>query len=147
MVVDVEPCRDDESVSLTVFSRLKSVREVDAEADVDATGVSSPELGLSVDFALDGLIVSARLVFVFLTALKISIGKSATPMPRLAIVPSKADAPPEIGSQGPSSVSYSLGRYLFWSVIGRHQGLKCLTILNHQNPAVPHWKEHVQLTH
>lgn len=45
-----------------------------------------------------------------LKALKISTGKSATPMVRLAIVPRSADAPPEIGSHGPSSVSYSRGR-------------------------------------
>ena len=147
MVVDVEPCRDDESVSLTVFSRLKSVREVDAEADVDATGVSSPELGFSVDFALDVLIVSARLVFVFLTALKISIGKSATPMPRLAMVPSRADAPPEMGSQGPSSVSYSRGRYLCWSAFESNQILELLTTSGHRNPAIPHWKEHVRPMH
>lgn len=114
MVVDVEPWRELESVSLppTVILRLRSVLDVDAEVRGEATGVSSPELGLSDDFVLAALIVSARLVFVFLTALKISIGKSATPIPRLAMVPSRADAPPEIGSHGPSSVSYSRGRYL-----------------------------------
>lgn len=42
-----------------------------------------------------------------------STGKSATPIDRLAIVPKSAEAPPEIGSQGPLSVSYSRGRYLY----------------------------------
>jgi hypothetical protein len=45
-----------------------------------------------------------------LNALKISTGKSAIPIERLAIVPNKADAPPVMGSHGPSSVSYSRGR-------------------------------------
>lgn len=48
-----------------------------------------------------------------LKALSNSTGKSATPIDRLAIVPKSAEAPPEIGSQGPSSVSYSRGRYLY----------------------------------
>jgi len=47
-----------------------------------------------------------------LKALKISRGKSATPIVKLAIVPNSAEAPPEMGSQGPSSVSYSRERYL-----------------------------------
>lgn len=42
-----------------------------------------------------------------------STGKSATPIDRLAIVPKSAEAPPEMGSQGPLSVSYSRGRYLY----------------------------------
>lgn len=41
-----------------------------------------------------------------------SIGKSATPIIILPMVPMIADAPPVIGSHGPSSVSYSRGRYL-----------------------------------
>lgn len=45
-------------------------------------------------------------------AFRISTGKSATPIIRLLIVPINADAPPVIGSQGPSSASYSRGRYL-----------------------------------
>ena len=40
---------------------------------------------------------------------KISTGKSAIPMERFPKVPIRAAAPPEIGSQGPSSVSYSRG--------------------------------------
>lgn len=47
-----------------------------------------------------------------LKALNTSTGKSATPIVKLAIVPRSAEAPPEIGSQGPSSVSYSRARYL-----------------------------------
>lgn len=43
-------------------------------------------------------------------ALNISTGKSATPIVRLARVPKRAEAPPEMGSHGPSSVSYSRGR-------------------------------------
>jgi hypothetical protein len=50
--------------------------------------------------------------FLSRTSLTISTGKSATPIIRLPMVPSRADAPPEMGSQGPSSTSYSLGRYL-----------------------------------
>ena len=64
-------------------------------------GVVSPLL-----FSLFSLKVSC----LFLTFLKISIGKSATPMVRLAMVPNRADAPPDIGSHGPSSVSYSRDR-------------------------------------
>lgn len=52
---------------------------------------------------------SDGLIFI---AFKISTGKSAKPIMRLPNVPSSADAPPEIGSQGPSSASYSRGRYL-----------------------------------
>lgn len=51
--------------------------------------------------------LSAGLTFI---ALKISTGKSAHPIMRLPKVPSIADAPPDMGSQGPSSVSYSRGR-------------------------------------
>jgi len=68
-------------------------------------GVLVPEV--EVDGSLD-----VFTWFPFLTALKISMGKSATPMVKLAIVPISAEAPPDIGSQGPSSVSYSIGRYL-----------------------------------
>lgn len=46
------------------------------------------------------------------SAFRISTGKSTAPIMRLPMVPSNADAPPEIGSQGPSSISYSRGRYL-----------------------------------
>src|SRR5947209_4992009 len=46
----------------------------------------------------------------FLSARTISTGKSAMPIVKLPIVPSNAAAPPEIGSHGPSSVSYSRGR-------------------------------------
>jgi hypothetical protein len=53
---------------------------------------------------------SFRLLCLCLACLKISIGKSAIPIVRLAMVPSNAEAPPEIGSHGPSSVSYSRGR-------------------------------------
>lgn len=48
-----------------------------------------------------------------LKALINSTGKSATPMVKLVIVPASADAPPDIGSQGPESVSYLRGRYLY----------------------------------
>lgn len=86
-----------------VFSVLaRSSRDVDLE---DGVGVRLPELELSfASFA--SFIVSVR----FFMVLKISIGKSATPIVRLATVPNNADAPPEMGSQGPSSVSYSRGR-------------------------------------
>ena len=53
-----------------------------------------------------------------LRALTISTGKSANPIMRLPMVPRSAEAPPEIGSQGPSSESYSLGRYLVRVSIG-----------------------------
>lgn len=66
--------------------------------DLETNGEVSPSLGLSA--GLD------------LMALKISTGKSAKPIVRLPMVPSNAEAPPEIGSQGPSSESYSMGRYL-----------------------------------
>lgn len=47
-----------------------------------------------------------------LSALSVSIGRSAMPIIMLPRVPIRAPAPPVIGSQGPSSVSYSRGRYL-----------------------------------
>lgn len=72
-------------------------------------GVLSPEECLVpvVDIVSLRAMCASLLPF---AALKISIGKSATPIVMLLIVPSKAEAPPEIGSQGPSSVSYSFGR-------------------------------------
>lgn len=42
----------------------------------------------------------------------IPVGIDAAPITRLAKVPRRAEAPPEIGSHGPSSRSYSFGRYL-----------------------------------
>ena len=69
---------------------------VEVEGLVEEDGLlSSPVEELEVDFD---------------KALNISIGKSATPIIILPIVPSSADAPPEMGSHGPSSVSYSRGR-------------------------------------
>jgi len=52
--------------------------------------------------------------FVDLTfkARMIPVGIAAAPIIRLAKVPRRAEAPPEIGSHGPSSRSYSFGRYL-----------------------------------
>ena len=47
-----------------------------------------------------------------LSALNISTGKSANPIIRLPRVPRSAEAPPDMGSHGPSSESYSRGRYL-----------------------------------
>lgn len=47
-----------------------------------------------------------------LRALNISTGKSANPIIRLPRVPRSAEAPPDMGSHGPSSESYSRGRYL-----------------------------------
>lgn len=109
----VDPCR--ECTDALSVGSVRSVRDPLAEDGPEPEGVSSPELCRSAPFVLVELvlgIVSARFMLVFLTALNISMGKSATPMPRLAMVPNNADAPPEIGSQGPSSVSYSRGRYL-----------------------------------
>jgi len=63
-----------------------------------------------VESSLALSLLSLKVSCLFRTFLKISIGKSATPMERLAMVPRRADAPPEIGSHGPSSVSYSRGR-------------------------------------
>ena len=47
-----------------------------------------------------------------LSAFKVSIGKSATPKSMLPMVLMIAPPPPVMGSQGPSSISYSFGRYL-----------------------------------
>jgi hypothetical protein len=47
-----------------------------------------------------------------LSSLRVSIGKSATPIIICVAVPTIAVAPPVMGSHGPSSVSYSRGRYL-----------------------------------
>jgi hypothetical protein len=44
---------------------------------------------------------------------KVSMGKSATPIIIWVAVPMIAVAPPEIGSQGPSSASYSRDRNLY----------------------------------
>lgn len=45
-------------------------------------------------------------------ARRIPLGIAATPITRLPKVPIRAEAPPDMGSHGPSSRSYSLGRYL-----------------------------------
>ena len=47
-----------------------------------------------------------------LSLLRVSAGKSAMPIIIVVMVPIIAEAPPVTGSQGPSSVSYSRGRYL-----------------------------------
>jgi hypothetical protein len=68
------------------------------------------------------------------TALKTSTGKSAKPIARLLMVPISAEAPPEIGSHGPSSESYSTGRYLIKTSVN-HCSLKetKLTVSSQQN--------------
>lgn len=85
------------------FADVRSTCEVDLEAGVREFTVDPP---VDTDPVLD------LLVFLLLKALKNSTGKSATPMLRLAIVPNSAEAPPDIGSHGPPSVSYSRERYL-----------------------------------
>lgn len=79
----------------------------------------------------------------FLTALKISIGKSATPMVKLANVPIKAEAPPDIGSQGPSSVSYSFGRYLH-KISRNSKHVRLLTALDQRNQEAPRLPKQLQ---
>lgn len=87
---------------------------VDSDRDLRA-GVLEPELVFVVALSLADSFLKESWCFC-LTDLNSSIGKSAIPIERLAIVPNKAEAPPEIGSHAPSSVSYSRGRYLTISV-------------------------------
>ena len=70
------------------------------------SGVPDPGLNPDCSPLTDG---TAGLIF---SKCSTSIGKSATPIIKLPIVPRRADVAPLIGSQGPSSESYSLGRYL-----------------------------------
>lgn len=83
-----------------MLSEAKSVWDGVWDTDVDGVGPS---------LVADGA-PAAKSFTLPLNALNISTGKSATPMVRLAKVPNRAEAPPEIGSHGPSSVSYSRGR-------------------------------------
>jgi len=103
---------DDREVKYVVGSAVSFVTGETIEESIGFidVGVLVPEVELDESFVVFSW-------FPFLTALKISIGKSATPMVKLAIVPINAEAPPDIGSQGPSSVSYSFGRYLVKSAI------------------------------
>lgn len=99
---DIKVEDEEEVVSwLPSTSANRSVWEADWEAEIrfsedGSTAGFETELLLECAFALK--------------ALNISTGKSATPIVRLANVPMSAEAPPEIGSHGPSSVSYSRGR-------------------------------------
>lgn len=103
-------------------------RSVDVERSTSPLWLPGDRLNCDCDFDGDGLLPTgegtssssraavlpvAADVGLGLKTLSNSTGKSATPMDRLAIVPKSAEAPPEIGSQGPLSVSYSRGRYLY----------------------------------
>lgn len=80
---------------------------------VGAAPLDTDEFPFFMLFGVAGPVLSSCLD---LRALDMSTGVSANPIIILAIVPSRAEAPPEMGSQGPSSGSYSRGRYLKRSV-------------------------------
>lgn len=87
-------------VLLVVFDSLeRPVRTVSVEVEPPSVFFAFP-----LPFLLSGCIFKS---------LRVSIGKSATPIIICVAVPIRAVAPPEIGSQGPSSVSYSRGRHLY----------------------------------
>lgn len=73
-------------LALGMFTSVGNVPDV---LDLESNRGVSPGLGLSAGFGF--------------MALKISTGKSAKPIARLPRVPISAEAPPEIGSHGPSS--------------------------------------------
>lgn len=66
-------------------------------------------MSVEAAFALPFPFVASGWMF---NALSVELGMSAMPIAMLPIVPTSAAAPPEIGSIGPSSRSYSQGRYL-----------------------------------
>lgn len=78
--------------------------------EVSETEPLSDCLALSFPFLVSGWMLSS---------LRVSMGKSATPIIICVAVPTRADAAPERGSQGPSSVSYSRGRNLLYLVQDR----------------------------
>lgn len=105
-----------------MISPIPPVGDLGSSAPSGSDGVEALRLSLCRSAALllrlgsNFLVSNVELFSVGLIrrARRISTGKSATPIMRLPMVPSRADAPPEIGSQGPSSESYSLGRYLWF---------------------------------
>ena len=107
MSVDVESSDTFEALPDFVFSLADGTT---AQGTAQSTFLLAPESDLrqwnvpseSTLFS-DGFVLRAR---------NISTGKSANPIMRLPIVPRSAEAPPDIGSHGPSSESYSRGRYL-----------------------------------
>lgn len=96
--------------------------------DMEGDGVSASEMeAIGEGFSRETLNISDALVLddagrmfsagecgecLMCSALSISMGRSATPIIMLPTVPMIAEVAPVMGSQGPSSVSYSRGRYL-----------------------------------
>ena len=83
-----------------------------AGSRAEDVGVVSPRAGAGVVVDVEGMddMPLPELLDDFDSTLTTSMGRSATPIIILLMVPTSADAPPEIGSQGPSSLSYSFER-------------------------------------
>jgi hypothetical protein len=117
------------SAAVGVAAPLLPERSVASVAVLDVVGrpllLPSPvdEAPVLVAFSLPFLDLASGCI---LSSLRVCMGISATPIITEVAVPIRAPAAPETGSQGPSSGTYSRGRYLHLLVCGKVGACDCL---------------------